>query len=293
MLAEAVLPYVARPGDRVRELFECGFFARLLPMLLAQSGGAAVLDLGCADGLAGRLAGPSLGRYVGVDLDPGDVPGDSLRHDLREGLGSVGREPFDLYVGTFGVASHLAPRELEQLLFEIARHARPGSVVALEALGLGSLEWPRLWSTEPGAARLIPYRLRTDVTVHPWAPRELAARYESAGIRPLRALDRTVQGAPKTGEPRYWRGLPCIRSGIAALLRGERSHPDLAELSAPLPPLPLGAPAAVHGRIAARRRRVVARGGCLPQTLARRIWALDGHGSGGYGHGLLMVGRVR
>ncbi len=293
MLAEAVRPYLVQPGDPVREVFECEFFARLIPTWLAESGGSAMLDLGCADGLAGWLAGPLLGRYVGVDLDPGDVPGGALRHDLRQGLGPVGAAPYDLYLGTFGMASHLAPRELERLLGDIARHARPGSVVALEALGLNSLEWPRLWHTKPGAARLIPYRLGADVTVHPWAPRELAARYESAGIRVLRAIDRTVQGAPKTGEPRYWAGLPRIRSGVAALLRGERSHPALADLSAPLPALPPAAPAAVHRRIAARRRRVVACSDCLPQELARRVWSLDGRGSGGYGHGLVMVGRVR
>ena len=292
MLTEAPLPYAVKPGDEVRELFECDFFAGLMPALLARSSGGAVLDLGCADGLVGRVAGPSLQRYVGVDLDPGDLPGDAVRHDLREGLGPVGSKPFDLYVGTFGVASHLAPGELERLLVEIARHARPGAIVALEGLGVNSLEWPRLWNTSPGAARLIPYRLGADVTVHPWAPHELAARYESAGIRPLRALDRTVQGAPKTGDPRYWPGMPCIRRAIAALLRGERLHAARAALAAPLPPLPPGAPATVHSRIAARRRRAVARGGCLPQGLARRVWSLDGHRSGGFGHGLLMVGRV-
>ena len=276
MLAEAPLPYAVTPGDEVREQFECEFFARLVPALLAGSNGGAVLDLGCADGLVGRVAGPSLERYLGVDLDPGDLPGDAVRHDLREGLGPVGAEPFDLYVGTFGVASHLAPRELEQLLACIARHARPGSIVALEALGLNSLEWPRLWGTKPGAARLIPYRLGADVTVHPWAPSELAARYESAGIRPLRALDRTVQAAPKTGDPRYWRGVPCIRGAIAALLRGERLRPARAALSAPLPALPTGAPAAAHGQLAARRRGGVSRAGWPSRGLAWHIWSHGG-----------------
>jgi SAM-dependent methyltransferase len=291
--AEAPAPYTLQPGDRVRELFEREFFARLLPGLLAESGGTDVLDLGCGDGLVSRLAGPRLERYVGVDLEPGDTPGETVQHDLREGLGPVGADPFDLYVATFGVASHVGPRELELLLGDIARHARPGSIVALEALGLGSLEWPRLWPTRPGAERLIPYELGADVTVHPWAPSELAARYDAAGIRPLRALDRTVQAAPKTGEHRYWRGLPSIRNALTTLLRGERSVRALADLSAWLPPLPAGPAADVHTRMAAQRRRVVARGGCAPRTLARRVWSLEGRTSGGFGHGLVMVGRVR
>jgi len=194
--------YAVQGHDGMREAFEVSFFARLLPRLIEEAGGAgAVLDLGCGDGLAARLCGAELGRYCGVDLrePPGGIAGEMVKHDLRDGLGPVGREPFDGYLATFGVASHLAPSELRKLVGDIARHRRSGSLVALEGLGLHSLEWPGIWETRPGPARALAYRLGSDVSLHPWSPRELAALYEEAGIEPLRALDRTVQTGPKAG----------------------------------------------------------------------------------------------
>jgi SAM-dependent methyltransferase len=202
---EAAAPYVVQGHDAVRATFETDWFARLIPGLLAEAGGGELLDLGCGDGMAARLAGGRLTRYLGVDLAPpqdGHGRLDFLRHDLRDGLGAVGVRPFDLYLGTFGVASHLSPSELRRLLRDIAAHARAGAIVALETLGLFSLEWPRLWSRPPGPARTIPYRLSGEVTVHPWAPAELYAMFREAGIEPLRAHDRTLQAGPKTGEGR-------------------------------------------------------------------------------------------
>jgi SAM-dependent methyltransferase len=285
--APAADPYAVQGHDRVRETFELDFFARLLPRLLH---GPSMLDLGCGDGQAATLAGPGLRRYTGVDLAPPAAEG-FVAHDLRQGLGPVGDRPYGLYLGTFGLASHLRPGELRRLLFEIARHARPGAVVALEALGLGSLEWPGIWDSRPGAARELPYRLAADVPVHPWAPGELAALYEEAGIRALTALDRSVQTGPKLGTHRYWPGLPSLRGALNSLLADEPPEAARAALAAPLPPLPAGRAALVHHALAARRRRVAER---LPAAeLARAIWALEPAIGGGYGHGLSVVGRVR
>jgi hypothetical protein len=289
----AARPYAMGAGDTVRDRYERYFFGGLVPRLLGAAGGrGALLDLGCADGLAAELAGPALRSYLGVDLDPPGGVG-FLRHDLREGLGPVGEEPFDLYLGTFGVASHVSPAELRRLVAEVAAHGRPGSVVALEALGLRSLEWPSLWSRPLGSARTIPYRLGADVSVHPWLPGELAVLFERAGVRPLAAFDRTLQAGPKTGGGRYFPGLPDVRGALNLALAGE-ADPD--GLTAPLPPLPAGEAAAVHHELARRRREVCrAQRGRVPSdgaALADAVWALEPPTAGGYGHGLVLVGCI-
>jgi SAM-dependent methyltransferase len=283
----ATHPYAAQEHDLVRTAFEVPPFLALARRL---GRGRAILHLGCGDGLAPELRAIA-GRFVGIDLDP-PAGGEFVRHDLREGLGPVGRPAFDLYLGVFGIASHLAPAELDRLLREIARHARPGALVALEALGLQSLEWPRLWDLPTGAARTIPYRVGADVCVHPWAPRELRARFAAAGIRPLVTRDRTLQAGPKLGELRYWPGLPPLRPLLADLLRGAPRPLPEALLTAPLPPLPAGEPALVHQRLAARRRRLVQGLRGRDAELPAAIWGLETRSAGGYGHGLLVIGRV-
>ena len=282
----AARPFALMARDPVRQRSERGFFAGLVPRLLRTARGGALVDLGCGDGLAAELAGSALTRYVGVDLAP-PAGGGFVCHDLREGLGPVGREPFDLYLGSFGVASHLSPTHLRGLLAEIAAHARPGAIVALEALGLHSLEWPPLWERPEGAARTIPYRLGSDVIVHPWLPAELAGAFESAGIRALRAFDRTLQAGPKAGGGRYFGGLPDVRGALNAALEGGAGTEALV---APLPPLPAGPAARLHHDLAARRRAIA--GGLAGPALAEAVWALEPASGGGYGHGLLLLGRV-
>lgn len=285
-------PYADQGHDGVRAEFEAPFFARLVPRLLALAGGGALLDLGCGDGLGATFAGGRLERYAGVDLTepPPCFPGEHVLHDLRTGLGPVGHAPFDVYLATFGLASHLDPAALAGLLGEIAAHARPGAVVALEALGVRSLEWPRLWDTPPGAGRLLPYRMATDVRVHPWGPVELTTRFAAAGIHPLAVLDRTLQAGPKLGDGRYWPGLPRIRVALESLLAGEDgARPELLR---PLPPLPAGPVARLHHELSERRRRMVAQHTGSAAELARSVWALEPRSAAGVGHGLVVVGRV-
>jgi SAM-dependent methyltransferase len=286
----AARPYLRQGHDPVRAVFEQRLLGRLVPRLLEVSGGGAVLDLGCGDGLAGRLGGRRVTRYLGLDLEPSAVALPCIAHDLRDGLGGLRAAPFDLYLGYFGIGSHLRPAELRRLLRDIGRHARPGAVVALEALGLYSLEWPRLWDTTPGAGRTLPYRLAEDVPVHPWAPAELFALFDDAGIEPLHALDRTLQAGPKTGEGRYWPGLPAVRAALNELLCG--GAPD-AELTAPLPPLPASEVALVHHTLALRRRALLRRSRSTGPALAEAVWRLEPASGTGCGHGLLAVGRVR
>ncbi len=286
-----VRPYQRLAHDRVRDTLETGFFRRVLPRLVAGAPNGRVLDLGCGEGLAAEMAGPAMTDYTGVDLcaPHPEHRGEHVRHDLRGGLGPVGERSFGLYLGTFGVASHFRPSELARLLKEIAAHAQPGSVVALEALGLRSLEWPRLWGTRVGRERTLTYRLNSEVEVHPWAPAELRALYRAAGIQPVGALDRTVQAGPKAGEGGYWPGLPPLRQAMNSLLDGTDAR---AALLRPLPPLPAGLAAAVHHALAAARRRLAARHRGSAEDLAYATWRLEPRSGGGFGHGLLMVGRV-
>ncbi len=289
--------YGGQFGDTVRARLETGFFARLVPGLLEQAGGGRLLDLGCGDGLAARVAGPALTEYTGVDFREGVAPGQSqppgehVLHDLRDGFGPVGDVPFDVYLATFGVISHLQPSQFERLLREIAAHARPGSVIALEALGLGSLEWPGLWDTSPGPRRSLPYRLGSDVAVHPWSKRELWALHREAGLRPVGVLDRSVQAGPKTGEGRYWPGLPPLRRALDDLLEGHGEEQARGVLGHPLPPLPAGPAAAVHHALSLRRQRLAAGRGGTPAGLARAVWALEARSGGGFGHGLTVIAR--
>lgn len=283
--------YAAETHDRVRDRFERTSLERTVGRLLPSGG--TLLDLGCGHGLARGLGGGRLGGYVGVDMrDPGQgLPGRFVMGDLREGLPSLGGERFDLGLAAFGLASHLSPTQLKRLLGQLARRARPGALVAIEALGLHSLEWPLLWDRPVGSARTISYRLGADVPVHPWAPHELCALLEGAGMKPLVARDRSVQAGPKAGEGRYWR-LPPLRRALDTLLAGTAGGEARAALAAPLGPLPPGPAAVMHHELARRRRELAHDRTHESASLARAVWGLEPRSGGGYGHGLLVVARV-
>jgi hypothetical protein len=283
-------PWAHPACDPVRDVLEREWLGRLLNSLLHMAPGARVLDLGSGDGTVRELIGDRAGGYLGVDLFPTSGM-DTVRHDLRDGLGAAGDEPFDLYVGSFGVASHLAPAELRRLMAEIATSASAGATVAVEALGLFSLEWPALWDSRPGEERTLRYRLAGEVQIHPWSPAELAGLAAECGLRPLATFDRTVQYGPKLGDDGYWPGLPPLRAALRDLLHGSREGGDV--IGAALPPLPAHPAARAHHALAARRRRLVERlWPGAPAELARAAWALEPRTGAGIGHGLMLLARA-
>ncbi len=281
-------PWAVPLGDPVRAEFECAFFERLLGRLLAAAPGSRVLDLFCGDGMLARVQG--VGSYLGVDMFPPDGCA-AVEWDLRDGLGVAAEEPFDVCIASFGAGSHLSAAQLDRLLGEVVAAAAPGALVAFEALGLHSLEWPGLWGLPPGPGRVLPYRLTGEMSVHPWLPGELRRLFSAHGLSWTGAIDRTVQAGPKLGE--YWPGLPAVRGGLALLAEGDSS--GARALCERLPPLPAHPAAGAHHGLAALRRETVRRsGGCDPRALAEAVWALEPRGPGrGLGHGLVAVGRVR
>ncbi len=286
--------YSGLTTDCVRGLLERDAFARALGELITRVPGGRVLDLGCGDAMVADILGDRAGSYTGVDLLPVERPdlnGTLIEHDLATGLGPVGDEPYDLYIASFGVGSHVEPCALDLLINEIRAHGTPGSVVAIECLALHSLEWPALWDSPPG--RSIPYELSATTVVYPWAADELAAVFTSAGFGCLRVLDQSVQFGPKLGDHGYWPGLPELRAGMNALLDGQASGCEA--MLAPLPPLPAHPAAGVHHRLAGRRARVVRTAMDLdlePGEIAHRVQDIESDSGGGYGHRVMISGRI-
>ena len=206
--------YEQQGHDAVRASFELPWLAQLLQRLLREAPGGEVLDLGCGDGAVARLAG--LERYVGVDLAPPEsgVDAEFVAHDLVDGLGPVGPLPFDLYLGGFGIASHLAPGELGRLLQDIAWHARPGALVAIEALGLHSLEWPQL-----GAAGTV----RGGRSSTGWRPTCMCTHGRPASCSRCSAGSASSRWARSTGRSRQLPSLPRAATGRASRTCAARS----------------------------------------------------------------------
>ena len=284
--------YLAPHTDRLREELEARWLADVVGRLLPAGRDARVLDLGCGAGLGPLLPAGGIGEYVGVDFRRPDfaLPGRHVLHDLRDGLGPVGDEPFDLYVAGFGLASHLSPPAAAAAARAGRRHT-PAPVRRWPSRRWACCRWngrgcgPR----RPAPARSLAYALDHDVQVHPWAADELRGQMALAGITTERVLDRSLQAGPKIGEGRYWPGLPPLRGALNDLLEGREAT---APLTAALPPLPAGRAAAVHQRLATRRRELVEAHTGTPAELAHAVWALERGSGGGFGHGLLAVGRV-
>lgn len=182
--------------DNVRVYWEdwvTGYFViphleKLVEQARQEGRGLRVLDLGCGSGdgydLLTTLPSPRAGwvtrdtrllppsgieYYLGIDLNEelleqgrrqygtsGKV--EFARGDFCQGLPVVaGEEGYDLYFTSYGSFSHCNDGELEVLLAEIARQARPGALIVADWLGRYAYEWQELWTHDVDAQPAMDY----------------------------------------------------------------------------------------------------------------------------------------
>jgi SAM-dependent methyltransferase len=180
--------------------------------------------------------------YLGIDLSSSMVEQGranylDLKHvrfaeaDLRDNLGPAATEaPFDIYFSSYGALSHLAARELEQRLVEIARHAAPGALVVLDLVGRFSLEWPEYWQANSEAEKVRPYsmsylfseaeRARGDIESFPlrfWTGKEVRALCKKVasdahvGVTVREMFDRSIFVGRHVDTREYGTPLPPLR----------------------------------------------------------------------------------
>ena len=194
-----------------------------MPRLLDAAGGGALLDLGCGDGLAARLAAQAPDalrrtrpRAVASPRLPSRRPRPA-RRARAGGPAAVRPVPGRLRPG-------LAPAARASCGGCCARHrcATPARVRSWPSRRSGATRWSGRGSGAPpvGPARTLPYRLGADVAVHPWSPPSCSRASRARASQPLRALDRSLQAGPKVGEGRYWPGLPPLRGALTACCAG-------------------------------------------------------------------------
>ncbi|MBD3267339.1 methyltransferase domain-containing protein [bacterium] len=152
------------------------FLASKLRESQGQGRGLRLLDLGCGsgDGFEMFLEIPADGRnlacdtnrlisyhdvdrYTGLDLNQdllnqnasrwgNDPKMHFVQCDLSKGLPSLkDEEPYDIYFMGYGTLSHFQREETLNLLGDIVRHGRDGSIVLCDWLGRYSYEWQELW----------------------------------------------------------------------------------------------------------------------------------------------------
>ncbi|MEM8779254.1 MAG: class I SAM-dependent methyltransferase [Cyanobacteria bacterium P01_G01_bin.49] len=81
--------------------------------------------------------------------------------DLSEGLGEIKKteSPFDLYFSSYGSLSHLARKDLVNLLQDICHHGKDDSLVVMDLIGRYSIEWPDFWSAKSEAEKVRQYNM--------------------------------------------------------------------------------------------------------------------------------------
>ncbi len=219
----AARPYAWQGHDLVRRTFEERLLARVVPRLLDAAGGGALLDLGCGDGLAARLAAGRLTRYLGLDLEP-SVASSAEPRPRSARWARAGRT----------AAVRPLPRLLRGGLAPVARASSSGcsrtsrGTRARERSSRsrrsGSTRWSgrRLWQAPVGIGAHDPLPARRGRRGPPMgASRAVHALRRCRASSRCGALDRTLQAGPKVGSGRYWPGLPPLRAALSGLLRGE------------------------------------------------------------------------
>lgn len=136
-----------------------------------------VFDLGCGSGdgvefLTGikssnsplsehnaRVIQPDmLELYKGVDINEGLLKQAESIYGGREDMVFVqsdfnnyrftSEEPYDLYLANYGTLSHNTDEQTVELLSNIARHSKDGTLILIDWLGRFSYEWQTLWTKD-------------------------------------------------------------------------------------------------------------------------------------------------
>lgn len=215
-------------------------------------------DLSLEDAQRYVLTPEQIELYLGVDLSDDmleqgrhnyqHIPHVRFQHaDLREGLGSVGREtPFDMYFSSYGSLSHLGGEDLKTCLRGIARHANPGALVVLDVMGRFSPEWPGYWNLDRDDDKVRPYsmsylfseheRRARDIERFPlrfWTGpevRELCVeigRDTGVGVEVVELFDRSIFVGRHVDTREYGTSLPPLRRQVNRLYEQNiRTHLD-------------------------------------------------------------------
>jgi len=256
----------------------------LLRRARSKGRGLRIMDLGCGSGdgyelLTGirqrdanlrdldvaLLGEDALEAYKGVDLNEdlleqaGDLYGGTGhmvfdQADFTRGLPlSQDEKPYDLYLTSYGAASHHNDDEtLIALLAEIAERTEDHAVIVCDWIGRHSYEWQSLWTVEPSERPTMDYvvsyifdederQARRDEWQHltlrlmsrAEAERILAAASRRAGveIKALSFFDRSIFAGRHMDTGDYNRHAQPIRRGINSLLEsGERTSLRSLEL---------------------------------------------------------------
>ena len=117
---------------------------------------------------SGFIISPAqLEMYAGIDINKQAIELGKVKYsgnpevffeygNLEDGIpsGIQDSKPFDIYLSTYGSLSFLDPGQLENLLVQIFKHSRKGSILVFDVHGKYCPAWPQYWS-ESGT--MLPY----------------------------------------------------------------------------------------------------------------------------------------
>ncbi len=133
-----------------------------------------LLDLGCGSGdgleLVTNITSKSLisehdtkviepdmlELYKGIDINEGLLRQAQASYSNRQNMVFVqsdfndydfsGEEPYDLYLANYGTLSHNTDEQTVELLSNIVKHSKNGTLIMVDWLGRFSYEWQTLWT---------------------------------------------------------------------------------------------------------------------------------------------------
>ncbi len=177
--------------DQLTRIVLRPFLGELVDKQRNNNQGVRIVDLGCGAGqgydiltkidrrdldlgLQHKRVLPSddLSLFLGLDISQAMVEkGQALfadqphvqfkQADLSEGLSEIKttEAPFDLYFSSYGSLSHLARKDLVNLLQDICHHGKQGSLVVMDLIGRYSIEWPDFWYAQSEEEKVRQYNM--------------------------------------------------------------------------------------------------------------------------------------